>query len=239
MLNTFIGVSVGVLSVSRFCRNKTFLSFTPHQSPWYTYFSYAVNHSSWQHLGLNMAMMWVVGSQLVEKDNVSVKQMGWLMSGTALGAAGMHQIFSKQPIVGASGIVFGLLGALSVVDPEKTSMLLFPIPGVPVTNMQLTQITLLTHVGMILRKSNTRMALWAHLGGLLSGMFLSAYMWKLPLVDTDAYTRSIDSWVRTVNSSVLVLNWLAISVQLLLGFGDEAILVSKKRFIKRSWREEF
>ena len=246
MLTSFMGAAVcvflarrGVRSIASrrfFDSNFTFRSQNP-----LTAFSYPLNHSGWRHLGLNMAMVGILGNQLVQIPEVAPKQLAWVMAGSALGTALAE---SATPLVGASGVVFGMLGALTVLDPQKTWLMIFPLPGVPLTTMQLGQACLVSHLGLLAWRRVTRIAIRGHIGGLLSGGLLAACMWPdKGSVFQEMLLESQASWRQSLTSAGLVLNWLTLTVELsLLSFflseTQRGELRSKQRFIRRTWESE-
>lgn len=250
-------MSVGVFAAGRFRRSSTrfslqsrlrvneIFSFT-NKGPKYTMVTYAVNHHGWKHLGINMALLWTLGNEMSLNDNVKLRDLiaVSVLSTAAAAAAEAPFLAPGTPLVGASGLVLGLLGALTVVDPHKSWLMILPVPGVPVTTLQLCQGTLVTHVGLLVLRgvlSPMQMALRGHLAGLAIG-----YMYAKMMIDSSPYdlvSISNECWKRSITSAELVLYWMYLSVRLWLPkpFATEAdvgVLKAKHRFIRRVWKEE-
>ena len=80
--------------------------------PWLMFLTYGFLHGGPGHLGANMLTLWVLGRQTLEHVGArgfAVLYIGSILGG-ALGYAWLAQ--TPQPMVGASGALFGLAGAL-------------------------------------------------------------------------------------------------------------------------------
>lgn len=80
--------------------------------PWLMFFTYGFLHGGPGHLCANMLTLWVLGRQVLEHVGArgfAVLYVGSILGG-ALGYAWLAQ--TPQPMVGASGALFGLAGAL-------------------------------------------------------------------------------------------------------------------------------
>ena len=76
------------------------------------FLSYAFLHGGLLHLGMNMITLWTLGQAVI--DRVGQLRFSLLYAGTALGGAAGYGLLAEgvQPMVGASGALFGLAGAL-------------------------------------------------------------------------------------------------------------------------------
>jgi membrane associated rhomboid family serine protease len=202
---------------------------------------YAFNHKNLIHLSSNMMLMYLFGRDLVEDKRVSWKQFGGMAIGSALAATVAHR--TPVPMIGASGIVMGLLGELALLDPNKTWMLVLPIPGVPVTNMQLAQGVLVSHlvaIGLKLRMA-ARYALMGHVGGLLTGgaCVVAANQAEIQKQGV-SITESLIAWRKTFHCTGLVLYWFFLSARIPLTSGPlKGELLTKQRLIERSLDDQY
>ncbi|MDL9978058.1 rhomboid family intramembrane serine protease [Microbacterium sp. ASV49] len=71
-------------------------------------------HASWIHIGLNMLALWMIGRILEPLVGHSRFVVLYLISGLG-GAVGVTLIAPGTQVVGASGAIFGLFGALLVI----------------------------------------------------------------------------------------------------------------------------
>ena len=202
---------------------------------------YAFNHKNFIHLTSNMVLMYLFGRDLVEDARVSWKQFGEITIASAVAATVTHR--KPVPMIGASGIVMGLLGSLALLDPNKTWMLVLPIPGVPVTNLQIAQGILVSHfVAISLRlRMASRYALMGHVGGLLAGgaCVVAAGLADIKRSRSDMF-ESIDYWRKTFNCTGLVLYWFLLSVQIPFRSGSvKGELLTKQRLIERSLDDQY
>jgi membrane associated rhomboid family serine protease len=146
-------------------------------------FTYVFLHATFFHLLFNLLVIWTVGSEL--EDLWGRKTfLGYLLV-CGLGAALTYGLFSlvgfgpgpNAPVVGSSGIVYGLLLAYGILFGDRTMyfFMLFPMPARYFV-MLLGGIELVSSVFY----SNTGVAHLAHLGGMLFGfLFLvSMAQWR-------------------------------------------------------------
>ncbi|MEM1232555.1 MAG: rhomboid family intramembrane serine protease [Pseudomonadota bacterium] len=136
--------------------------------PYTMFLSYAFLHGGLGHLAMNMVTLWSLGGSVT--DRVGRWRFLLLYVGCALGGAGGYGLFAQtvQPMVGASGALFGLAGALmawAYVDRFTARLGLWPI----------------ARVGALLIAINVAMY-WAldgqlawqtHLGGFVAGWLLA------------------------------------------------------------------
>ena len=76
--------------------------------------SYAVLHGGLWHLALNMVTLWSLGRAVAERGGAG--GLAALLAAGTLGGAVGHGLLSAAPVpmVGASGALFGLAGALLI-----------------------------------------------------------------------------------------------------------------------------
>jgi membrane associated rhomboid family serine protease len=210
----------------------------------HTWASYSLQHSNLRHLGLNMALMFVLGTQLIEDERVPARDLGIITLSSAVSAAAAEAVSLTKPLVGASGIVMGYLGTLSCLEPSKTWLMILPIPGVPITTIQLAQVTVASHVGLLAYKglfSPFSVAVRGHLAGLFAGYVLGEFFYSS---SSHSEVNTRQHWQRTLTSAELAVYWMYISIRLMLPMplmseSEKGLLRTKQRFVRRTWEEEF
>jgi membrane associated rhomboid family serine protease len=215
-------------------------------NPIHTCLSYALFHQSGRHLAFNMALVYVLGNQVAASALLSANDMIGVAALSAAATAWTEAPFlGTNPIVGASGVAMGYLGCLTVLDPEKAWLMVLPIPGVPMTTLQLCQASVVGHVAMLLWKgiySRTRIALRGHLAGLAMGYLFTRS--RVKTEDYDLFNTSKTQWIKSLTSAELVVYWMYLSIRLMLptpftNEGEVGLLRAKQRFIRRTWRDDF
>jgi membrane associated rhomboid family serine protease len=142
-------------------------------------FTYVFLHATFFHLLFNLLVIWTVGSEL--EDLWGRKTfLGYLLV-CGVGAALTYGLFSlvgigpgpNAPVVGSSGIVYGLLLAYGILFGDRTMyfFMLFPMPARYFV-MLLGAVELVSSVFY----SNTGVAHLAHLGGMAFGFLFLVSM---------------------------------------------------------------
>ena len=129
-------------------------------SPWTIVTSLFVHSNLW-HIAANMFTLYFFGryvSRLIGERKLLIVYLG----GGILGSILYILSGSYIPVVGASGAVFSLGGVLAVMRP-KLKVFVFPIP-VPIP------LWIAVIGGFFILASFPRVALAAHLGGLVFGL---------------------------------------------------------------------
>ncbi|MBP5857366.1 rhomboid family intramembrane serine protease [Marivibrio halodurans] len=145
-------------------------------------FGHTLIHGGWAHLLVNMGFLLAFGAPVARR--MGGVQFLLLYGLTAAAGAFMFTAFTPQgisPLVGASGAIFGLLGAILRVA-------LYPPAGVPPAPFPFNQrrrafviagvyvgITLLMGVAPRISGIEGAIAWEAHLGGLLAGFLLMPF----------------------------------------------------------------
>ncbi|WP_245306203.1 rhomboid family intramembrane serine protease [Roseovarius aestuariivivens] len=147
--------------------------------PWLMFLSYAFLHAGFGHLLVNMITLVSVGR--AEIDRVGVWRFVIIYIASALGGAvGFELLTSKlQPMVGASGALFGLVGAWVVWDicdvmreRPALSTLAWAI---------LWPVVLLSGLNLLMYWAASGNLAWeTHLGGCLAGALLAPFMMRKP-----------------------------------------------------------
>ncbi|MGB0219190.1 MAG: rhomboid family intramembrane serine protease [Sinimarinibacterium flocculans] len=134
--------------------------------------SSAFLHGSLFHLSVNMLGVWMFGRE-VERAIGSVR-FAQLYTASVFAAA-LAQLITQGfsdpvPTVGASGGLFGLLGAYALLFPRRRVMLLFPPIPLPAPVFVTLYAAFELYAGVTGTMSGV--AHFAHLGGLAGGLLL-------------------------------------------------------------------
>lgn len=140
--------------------------------------SYAFLHGSLAHLFVNLFGLWMFGREV---ERALGSQRFLTLYFVSLVAAALTQLLTmsgmgaQEPTVGASGAVFGILGAFALLFPRRIIVLLIPpIPlPAPIFVAGYAAVELLLGV----YNSDAGVAHFAHLGGLAGGL-LSIALWR-------------------------------------------------------------
>ena len=104
---------------------------------WWRLLTSAFLHGSLIHIAMNMFVLYVVGSA-VERYLGSLRYLGvYLVSGLA-GSAGALLVNPTQVTVGASGAIWGVFGALFIIEYRETGSLAGQAMSLIVINLVLT-----------------------------------------------------------------------------------------------------
>ena len=136
------------------------------EGEWWRLITSAFLHGSIIHLGLNMLMLYWIGAPIEEAIGRARFVILYLVSGLA-GSAGALLLTEQNAItVGASGAIFGLLGAAVVFERQGTHVLGGSALSIIVLNLVLTfavpNISIGGHIGGLI-------------GGALGGLALSRF----------------------------------------------------------------
>lgn len=147
----------------------------PNFMPWQL-LTYAFLHGGIFHLLFNMFAVFMFGSDLERVWGGKRYLLFYIVC--ALSAALMQQIVTmssaeQYPTLGASGAVFGLLLGYARYFPNRQLMLLFP----PIPMKARTFVILYGLLELVLGVTGTQsgVAHFAHLGGLVGGFLLLRY----------------------------------------------------------------
>jgi len=158
------------------------LAFTPHSAIFglqvWRFFTYMFLHGGLFHIGINMFLLWMFGSQIEARWGMRPFVLYYLVCG--LGGALTYGIFnlvgidSYIPMLGASGAIYGLLLAYGMVFPDSVIlvMMIFPMRA-KYAVILFGLIELWSSAG----NSGGGIAHLAHLGGMITGfIFLKMTM---------------------------------------------------------------
>ncbi|RMH71365.1 MAG: rhomboid family intramembrane serine protease, partial [Actinomyces sp.] len=120
-------------------------------------------HDGLIHLAFNMWALWILGSQL-ERVLGRARFTGLYVGSLLAGAFGVLLVSPDVPTVGASGAVFGLMGAALMVQRAA---------GIDPWSSGLGAVIA---VNLLITFAVPRISLGGHLGGLLGGVILGAVL---------------------------------------------------------------
>ena len=131
--------------------------FVPH-SGWYRLVTAMFLHESLLHIGFNMYALWAIG-RLVEQYLGTTRYIGlYFVSGLA-GSAGALLQTPTTPVLGASGAIFGILGAMMVLEWQVTGSLAGQAAALVAINLGLSFVI-------------PNLSWGGHVGGLIGGILV-------------------------------------------------------------------
>lgn len=133
---------------------------TAEWQPWRV-LTHTLIHASWWHLGMNMLTLWVFG-QGVERTFGAWRFVLIYLTAAVGGALAVWALAPNSAVVGASGAIFGLMGASLVTLREQGES-----PATLVVFVALNFLVGFTMGGVSWQ---------AHLGGLLFGLLAAAVL---------------------------------------------------------------
>lgn len=151
---------------------------------WWRVFTGGFIHSGIFHLGMNMAILWLLGSQLEQLLGRS-RYLGLYMASLVAGSFGVLLISPTSLTVGASGAVFGLMGAALIaqrragIDLRSSGLL-----GLIVINLMITFLLPGISVG-------------GHIGGLVGGTVVGAGIFAIDRVSRSVWLGTLLSFAAT------------------------------------------
>jgi len=137
-------------------------------------------HGGWLHLLGNCLFFWVFGNNIEDRMGPIRFLVFYLVCGLVASAAQiMSQPASPVPTVGASGAISGVLGAYPVLDPRVRvrMLLLFFIVSFPAWVVLLwwfgwQLLSALPGLMEVRPDVSSGVAVWAHIGGFVTGLIL-------------------------------------------------------------------
>jgi membrane associated rhomboid family serine protease len=140
---------------------KSFALFAPlvTSGEWWRLISAGFLHGSIIHLLFNVYILWVIGSQL--ESIVGNIKFIIIYFVSLLGGSVASYLFSPfgSYSIGASGAIFGLMGSMLVVGRKR--------------NLDISQITTLVAINIVIGFVLSGIDWRAHLGGLATGAFIT------------------------------------------------------------------
>lgn len=138
--------------------------------------SYMFLHAGLGHIFFNLFALWMFGQAIENFWGTHRFTVYYFLTG--IGAAILHMIVGPGgvPTLGASGAVYGILLAFGMMFPDRPIMLLFP--PIPIKAKYFVAGFGAIELISGLTRSNSGVAHFAHLGGMLVGFILIKY-WGL------------------------------------------------------------
>lgn len=155
--------------------------FWIHQKVWQPLTSMFL-HQHIIHFAFNMLAVWSVGTPL--EMTLSSGRFTFLYLISGLTGSLFLLIFnadSNVPAIGASGAVFGLLGALAIFYPQSRLLVFF----IPMRAITAAAVLAVLSIGLYLFQQLTFIAHMAHLGGLVGGLLYSKFALGLAIGKSD------------------------------------------------------
>jgi membrane associated rhomboid family serine protease len=136
-------------------------------------------HSGIAHILGNMLFLWIFGDNVEDFFGHATYLVFYLVCG--IGSGLLHVFFnwhSTLPALGASGAISGVMGAYLVLFPRSQILtlvfiFLIPIPAVFILGGWFVM-QFLSAVGTLGTTTSGGVAWWAHVGGFLLGMLITA-----------------------------------------------------------------
>jgi membrane associated rhomboid family serine protease len=155
LINLAQGSSLTQVSGSLFMKGALYVPGGLDQGEWYRLITAAFLHASMIHLLFNMLVLWFIGAPVEQAIGRGRFLAIYIVSGLA-GSAGAI-IFSPNVVtVGASGAIFGILGAALVLEGQKNYVLGGQALG-------------LIAVNLIFTFAIPNISIGGHIGGLIGG----------------------------------------------------------------------
>jgi len=206
----FIGMLVlaqaGVTDLNNLCGLHFFLASDFHV---YQLVTYMFMHGGWEHIILNMFMLWMFGAVMervwgprrfiiyylfcgigagLMQEIAQFVQFYVISSDAGFGLSQLMQVaaandgaLSQWTTVGASGAIYALLLAFGMMFPDE-KMFIIPIP-IPIKAKWMVLGSIVVELFSALASPGSQVAHLAHLGGMIFGFFLIRYWQKHPYSD--------------------------------------------------------
>lgn len=140
--------------------------------PWQL-ISYMFLHGGFGHIFFNLFALWMFGQSI--ENYWGTKRFTIFYFLTGIGAAILHMFIGGggAPTIGASGAVYGILLAFGMMFPNREIMLLFP--PIPMKAKYFVAIFGVIELISGISRTDSGVAHFAHLGGMLVGYILIKY----------------------------------------------------------------
>jgi membrane associated rhomboid family serine protease len=142
-------------------RFATFVPFgdLAHDHQWYRLATAMFLHASILHIAFNMYALWVIGTP-VEQYLGRARYIGLYFVAGLAGSAGAVVQAPYTPVVGASGAIFGILGAMLILEWQLTGRL---------AGNAMTWII----INLIISFAIPNISWGGHIGGLIGGILIT------------------------------------------------------------------
>lgn len=147
----------------------------------YTIFTSMFLHGGFGHIVFNVFVLVLIGNLLEERIGTVKFLAIYIISG--LGGNLLYALInSDNPVgvIGASGAISGILGAIVILYPNQPFMLIFlPFRNIPAWLMVLIFLAM----QLLIALSQTNIAWEAHIGGLATGILITPWLMRLSIED--------------------------------------------------------
>jgi membrane associated rhomboid family serine protease len=155
-------------------------------------FGYMWLHLSYGHIIGNLVFLWVFGNAVCSKVG-NILYLPLYIS-TGLVAAVIHLIFDGREVVGASGAIFGVVGAYFVLYPFNSIKCFFwfiaYMRRFSIAGIWIILLWIILNLLAVITKY-TAAAYFAHIGGFVAGVILAIVLLKSKLVIRDSMNDAI------------------------------------------------
>jgi membrane associated rhomboid family serine protease len=168
-----------------------------HHGQWYRLLTAAFLHANFSHILFNMLTLAIIGSA-VEAELGSIRFVALYLA-SALGGSVASYLVSKPYVIGlgASGAIFGLMGAYFVLARYK--------------RWETRTIVGLIVINLVITFADSNIDWRAHLGGLITGAAVAFGMTRLSLTRTTrSQTAEVGAGVGVAVAAVIVLSLLSL-----------------------------
>jgi len=121
-------------------------------------------HGSVFHIGLNMFALWVFGGPVEQYLGRTRYVLLYFVSGLAGSAGALFGVSMLTPTVGASGAIFGVLGAMMIIEWNVTGRL---------AGNALTWIVINLVFNFAYNRGGGNISIGGHIGGLIGGILIT------------------------------------------------------------------
>jgi membrane associated rhomboid family serine protease len=136
-------------------------------------------HAGPAHILGNMLFLWIFGDNVEAAFGHFWYLVFYFVCGVGSGLAHIaFNLNSQIPALGASGAISGVLGAYMVLEPRNRILtwigfiFVVPVPAVVVLGVWFL-LQFLSGIGSLGTAVNGGVAVWAHIGGFLLGLFIT------------------------------------------------------------------
>lgn len=194
---------MGIANLNNICGLHFFMASDFHV---YQLLTYMFMHGGWEHIILNMFMLWMFGAVMervwgakrfifyylfcgigagVMQEIAQFVQFYMIASDAGFGLSMLSQVaqandavLGQWTTVGASGAIYALLLAFGMTFPDER-MFIIPIP-IPIKAKWMVLGSIVVELFSALASPGSDVAHLAHLGGMIFGFFLIRYWQKHP-----------------------------------------------------------
>lgn len=194
---------MGIANLNSLCGLHFFMASDFHL---YQLITYMFMHGGWEHIILNMFMLWMFGSVMERvwgpkryifyylfcgigaglmqeiaqfvQFYIIASDAGFSFSMLSQVAAANDAVLGQWTTVGASGALYALLLAFGMMFPDER-MFIIPIP-IPIKAKWMVMGSIVVELFSALASPGSQVAHLAHLGGMIFGFFLIRYWQKHP-----------------------------------------------------------